>query len=253
MSAHHRCAIVTAMILASCAHRPPDNPLDPLEPVNRAIWRFNTKADHYVLKPAAQGYVAVTTGWMREGVTNFFSNLFYPTTIANDLLQVKLLQGAADTSRFVINSIFGVGGLIDVGTRVGLQKHDEDFGQTLGYWGVGEGIFIMLPLLGPSDGRDLVGRGVDIFTTPTYYLPGRYDLPKYLVSYGLGTVNKRANLLPADSLMESQFDTYLFVRTAYLQHRESQIYDGTPPLQDLGIGDSNTNLVAPTGKEGPPK
>jgi phospholipid-binding lipoprotein MlaA len=237
----HRGIILGALLLAGCAHRPADDPADPLEPFNRAMWSFNSKADQYVLKPAAQGYVAVVPSFAREGVSNFFSNLFYPTTIVNDFLQAKFSRGAADTGRFVVNSIWGVGGLVDVGSRVGLEKHDEDFGQTLGYWGMGEGWFIMLPFLGPSDFRDLMGRGVDIFTTPTHYLPGRYDLPNYLSTFVLYNVDRRAGLLPSDSLLESQFDQYLFVRTAYLQHRQALVYDGNPPPEDLGIDDVSSD------------
>jgi phospholipid-binding lipoprotein MlaA len=254
---HRCCSIVIAVLLASCAHHPADDPSDPLEPVNRAMWSFNSKADQYVLKPAAKGYVAVTPGWAREGLTNFFSNLIYPTTIVNDFFQAKFTQGAADTGRFVVNSIWGVGGLIDVGNRVGLPKHDEDFGQTLGYWGVGEGWYLMIPFLGPSDNRDLLGKGVDIFTNPTHYLPGRYDLPNYLTGYVLDNVNKRANALPSDSLLDSQFDTYLFIRTAYLQHRQALVYDGNPPPEDLGLSDNgddgSTAAPAPAAPAQAPK
>jgi phospholipid-binding lipoprotein MlaA len=240
-----RSIVLAALLLGGCAHRPADDPADPLEPFNRAMWSFNSKADQYVLKPAAQGYVAVVPGFAREGVTNFFSNLFYPTTIVNDFLQAKFSRGFADTGRFVVNSVWGIGGLVDVGTRVGLVKHDEDFGQTLGYYGMGEGWFLMLPFLGPSDFRDLMGKGVDIFTNPAHYLPGRYDLPNYLTTFVLYNVDRRANALPADSLLESQFDQYLFVRTAYLQLRQSQVYDGNPPPEDLGIDDGSGDKSQP--------
>src|ERR1700739_4186825 len=140
MGALNRCILVlAALALSACAHHPADDPADPFESLNRGVYKFNDTADHYVLRPPAKGYVAVTPGWAREGVTNFFNNLFYPTTIVNDFLQAKFKQGAADTGRFVVNSVWGVGGLVDVGARVGLPRHDEDFGQTLGTWGVGEG------------------------------------------------------------------------------------------------------------------
>jgi len=236
MGALSRCTpVLAALALSACAHHPADNPADPFESINRGVYKFNNTADQYVLKPAAKGYVAVTPDWAREGVTNFFNNLFYPTTIVNDFLQAKFTQGTADTGRFVVNSIWGVGGLVDVGTRVGLSKHDEDFGQTLGTWGVGEGWFLMIPFLGPSDNRDIVGKGVDIFTNPVHYVPGRYDLPQYLTTFVLFNVNLRANLLSTDSLLESQFDQYLFIRTAYLQHRQALVYDGNPPPEDLGL------------------
>ena len=152
----------------------------------------------------------------------------------------------------MVNSIWGIGGLVDVGTRVGLVKHDEDFGQTLGYWGMGEGWYLMIPFLGPSDNRDLLGRGVDMFSNPTYYLPGRYDLPHYLATYVLDSVNRRANALPSDSLLESQFDTYLFVRTAYLQHRQALVYDGNPPPDDLGLSDYGDDSSTPAPAPGNP-
>jgi phospholipid-binding lipoprotein MlaA len=253
-----RCIALAALLLAGCAHRPADDPADPLEPFNRAMWSFDSKADQYVLKPAAKGYVAVTPEWARTGVTNFFYNLFYPTTIVNDFFQAKFKQGFADTGRFVLNSIWGIGGLIDVGSRVGLERHDEDFGQTLGTWGMGEGWFVVLPFLGPSDVRDLAGRGVDLFTNPTHWLPGRYDLPNYLVGYVLFNVNTRANLLPSDSILESQFDQYLFIRTAYLQHRQALVYDGNPPPEDLGVyddpgADSGAAPAPAAGSQTPPQ
>jgi phospholipid-binding lipoprotein MlaA len=255
MSTLRRGIILLALLLAGCAHRPADDPADPLEPFNRAMWTFNSKADRYVLKPAAQGYIAVTPGWAREGITNFFDNLFYPKTIVNDFLQAKFGQGAADTGRFVVNSLWGIGGLVDVGSRVGLNKHNEDFGQTLGYWGMGEGWFIMLPFLGPSDFRDLIGTGADIFTNPAHYLPGRYDLPNYLTTFVLYNVDQRANSMAAFDLIYSQFDQYLFVRTAYLQRRQALVYDGNPPPEDLGVdlNDDSSQKPANDGKNPPQK
>lgn len=225
-------ALLSTALLQGCAHTPPDDPADPLESINRPIYTFNTKADQYILRPVAHGYVDVVPAFAREGITNFFANLAYPKVIVNDVLQAKFLQGGKDLTRFVVNSVWGIGGLVDVGTRVGLEAHDEDFGQTLGYWGVGTGWYLMLPLLGPSDNRDAVGYAADTFTSPTYWLPGRYDLPKYSVE-ALKLLNLRANLLGTESLLESQFDPYIFVRTAYLQRRQSLVYDGNPPQENL--------------------
>lgn len=234
-------------LLGGCAHHPADDPADPLENVNRAMWSFDEKADKYVLRPVAVGYVKVTPTWMRRCVANFLSNVTYTTTIVNDLAQLKMVHFGSDIGRFVFNSIWGIGGLFDPATVVGLEKHDEDFGQTLGYWGVGEGWFLMLPFFGPSDNRDLVGKGVDIFTVPTHYLPGRYDLPNYLVSYVVSPVSQRAGTLSEDSLLNQQFDTYLFVRTAYLQRRQALIYDGNPPAEsyDVDSGDDSSPAKTP--------
>ncbi|HEU0195643.1 MAG TPA: VacJ family lipoprotein [Nevskiaceae bacterium] len=225
-------ALIGAVLAAGCAHTPPTDPADPLENLNRKVYSFNTEADKLVLKPVAQGYVDVVPVLAREGVTNFFANLDYPTVIVNDLLQAKFLQGGQDLLRFIVNSSYGIGGLVDVASNIGLPSHDEDFGLTLGHWGVGPGWFLMIPFVGPSDNRDTVGRVADIFTTPTYYLPRGYDLPKYGVS-ALEVVNLRANLLGTESLLAAQFDPYIFIRTAYLQQRLSKVYDGNPPQQDL--------------------
>src|SRR5688572_26977733 len=150
--------LLLTLLAAGCAHSPAYDPQDPLEKVNRAVFGFNEKADQYVLKPVAKGYDKITPQPVRRGIANFFDNLFYPTVIVNDLLQAKLKQGAFDLGRFVVNTTVGVVGIFDVATGWGMEKHEEDFGQTLGYWGVGPGWYLMLPLLGPSDNRDLVGR-----------------------------------------------------------------------------------------------
>lgn len=222
-----------AALLAGCAHAPADDPADPLEPVNRAVFAFNAALDQGLVKPLAKGYDKVTPAMVREGIANFFSNLFYPTTILNDLLQLKLAQGAQDIGRFLFNSTFGLAGLIDVAEKVGLDEHDEDFGQTLGYWGVGEGWFLTLPILGPSSNRDFLGRIGDGFSNPMSYVDNDISLPANVVY----AIERRTQLLGADALLDQQFDKYIFIRSVYLQRRQNAVYDGNPPKEDYDFDD----------------
>ena len=228
--------LLAAFALGGCAHTPPDDPADPLEPFNRGVYKFNEVADRYVLRPVAKGYDKVVPDVAQAGVRNFFTNLFYPTVIVNDLLQLKFKQFGADTCRLVVNTLIGWGGLFDVATRAGLPAHDEDFGQTLGYWGVGPGWYLMLPLLGPSDNRDLIGKAGDWYTNPLSYVPD--DDEDW--AWGLGAleaVDARAELLPVDKMLEQQLDRYVFIRSIYLQHRLNKVYDGNPPKEDFDFGE----------------
>jgi phospholipid-binding lipoprotein MlaA len=221
--------LLAALALAGCAHTPADDPDDPLEPVNRSIYTFNETADRWVLHPVAKGYDKVMPSFARTGVRNFISNLFYPTVIVNDVLQLKLRQGAQDLCRFVLNSTFGVAGLFDVAGHGGLPRNDEDLGQTLGYWGVGQGWYLMLPLLGPSDNRDIIGRVGDSAINPMVWVH------EPVLNWSLATldvVDRRAALLPGDKFLEQQIDRYVFVRTIYLQNRQNRVYDGSPPKED---------------------
>lgn len=221
--------LVTALLTA-CAHTPPGEPSDPLEPVNRVVLGFNLTADKYVLRPIAKGYDSYAPNQVRKGVSNFFRNLQEPRTVVNGLLQGKVKQAASDTGRFLLNSTAGFAGLMDVATDAGMPRHDEDFGQTIGYYGVGTGWYLMLPFLGPSSNRDLIGRGGDYFTGYGYYI----DEPE--VSYpmlAVDVIDTRARLLPADKLLEEALDKYVLVRTAYLQQRLNKVYDGAPPAKLL--------------------
>lgn len=227
-------AVLLTLLLGACAHTPADDPADPLEPVNRAVFKFNRVADKYVAKPVAKGYVAVVPSPLRTGVTNFFNNLFYPTVIVNDLLQAKFGQGARDTGRFLFNTTVGIGGLVDAAAMIGLDRNDEDFGQTFGAWGIGPGWYLMLPLLGPSSNRDLVGSAFGIATNPLTYTED--DALVWSLNL-LNIVDTRAALLNADSILDQQFDPYIFVRSAYLQHRQNLVYDGNPPKESYDFGD----------------
>ncbi|HUS23595.1 MAG TPA: VacJ family lipoprotein [Candidatus Binatia bacterium] len=227
-----RASAAASLLMASaCAHTPADDPSDPLEAVNRKVYVFNETADRYLLRPVAKGYDKAMPGFARTGVSNFFDNLFYPRTIVNDLLQGKLQQFGEDLARFVVNSTFGVAGLFDVAAAGGLEAHAEDFGQTLGFWGLGPGWYLMLPLIGPTDNRDLVGRGGDWFTNPLNldWVPTDWNL----AANALNTVEERAQFFAADRLMEQQLDRYAFVRTLYLQRRMNLVYDGNPPPEEL--------------------
>ncbi len=217
--------LCSAALLGGCAHAPLDEPSDPLEPMNRAVFGFNRGADKYVVKPVTQGYQAIAPIFVQRGLSNFFGNLGEPRTIVNDLLQLKGAQALSDTGRFLLNSTAGFVGFMDVATDAGLPKHREDFGQTLGKMGVGEGWYLMLPLLGPSTNRDLVGRVGDLPLQLGTYLP----LTDSLALLGGQVIDTRAGLFGAESLLDGALDPYVAVRSAYLQSRLNKIYDGAPP------------------------
>ncbi len=230
------CLVVSLlMLLAACAHAPPGEPNDPLESVNRVTFEFNRTADKYAIRPLARGYEKVTPTFVRTGVGNFFDNLFSPVTIVNSFLQGKFERGGAAIGRLLLNTTLGWGGLFDVAqSHFGLEKHSEDFGQTLGYWGVGPGWYLVLPLLGPSTTRDAPSRVADLFLNPLYYA-GDNRVVWSLAA--LHVVNTRALLLRADRFIEEALDPYLFVRDAYLQRRRYQVYDGNPPPVPLEAPD----------------
>lgn len=221
-------AMMTVLGLSACANIPPHEDVsDPLEPVNRVIDTVNDKVDRAVIKPTAQVYEKVVPDQGRQSVTNFFDNLLEPITVVNDLLQGKGRQGLADTGRFVVNSTLGLAGLFDPATQMGLTRHDEDFGQTLGYWGVGEGWYLVLPLLGPSTVRDTAGMTVDY---QIGVIAQSDDVRVRNSLWALRLVNTRANLLTATKVRDTAaLDTYLFTREAYRQLRWNRIHDGNPP------------------------
>jgi len=235
---------LAAFLLGGCATRYGVQPTsDPLEPVNRPVSVFNTKFDQYLLGPTAHVYVEATPQAARTGVTNFFSNLATPNTIVNDFFQAKLVQGVSDTGRLVVNSTLGVGGLFDVASMLGLEKHKEDFGQTLGVWGSGPGPYLVIPANGPSDVRDAPGLAMAAVTNPLFYVPYLYVTIPLAV---LGAVNLRANLEGAVQFRkQAAIDNYIFTRESYQQHRRFVIYDGRPPLPPLPP-------AAPEGGKPPP-
>ncbi len=221
-------AFLAAALASGCATTGgPSDAYDPWQKVNRGTFAFNDTIDKAVLKPVAQGYVKVVPGFAREGVSNFFSNLADVGTSFNNLLQGKAGAGVSDAGRFLVNSTLGVFGLWDVATPMGLEKHDEDFGQTLGWWGVLPGPYIVLPLFGPSTLRDAPARAVD---PSWYYYPA---IEPEGLRYGvrlLDIVRVRAELLKAEGVLdEAALDRYSFIRDAWWQRRRSQVFDGRPP------------------------
>ncbi|MFQ6332892.1 VacJ family lipoprotein [Methylophilus sp. 3sh_L] len=208
---------------------------DPLEGLNRGIYKFNDVTDRYALKPVAKAYKAVAPSPVRTGISNFFSNLGTLTTVVNDLLQLKFAQAFSDAGRFVINTTFGVAGLIDVASMDNIPKHQEDFGQTLGYWGMGSGAYLVLPILGPSTVRDASGLVIDTVTSdPIQYLHNIGQIRTYNQVRAVQLLDKRTQLLDATDLVDNaSIDPYAFMRDAYLQRRASLIQDGLVPKELL--------------------
>ena len=223
-----RLSLLAAALLSGCATVAVPNPDDPLEGWNRNVQTFNDKVDEAVVRPVATAYRNHVPQMLRTGVTNFFGNLGDPWSALNQLLQGKLQDSVYMTMRFVANTTFGLGGIFDIATDMGLEKRSEDLGQTLGRWGVGPGPYFVLPILGPSTIRDTAALPADLAAT-TFSLVSD-DTGVVLAASTLQLVNARANLLSASSLLDSlALDPYLFLRDAYLARRRCQVYDGNPP------------------------
>jgi len=185
--------------------------------------------DTVLLKPVATGYAAVLPDPVQTGVTNFFSNIGDVMIAVNNLLQGKVKDAGSDLGRVAINTTLGVAGIFDVASSEGIPKHDEDFGQTFGRWGVGEGAYVFLPILGPRNVRDTAGVWLDLWLDPVNYID---DVPVRNSLWALRAVNVRANLLPADKVIEeAALDKYSYIRDAYLQNRRNLVYDGNPPAR----------------------
>jgi phospholipid-binding lipoprotein MlaA len=217
--------------IGGCAALPgPPDPQDPWEGFNRRVFSFNQTVDGAIIKPLAEIYQMVLPDPVDRAISNFFNNLNDVVVIANDLAQLKLEQAVADLGRLVMNTTFGLGGVFDVATPYGLAKHDEDFGQTLGYWGLEPGPYLVLPLIGPSNVRDTVGFAGDITVSPVF--TDDVSVRNSLLSVRL--VDLRADLLSTTRIVETAaLDEYVFVRDAYLQRRRFQVYDGSPPALPL--------------------
>jgi phospholipid-binding lipoprotein MlaA len=220
--------ILTLMVVAPVAAQEEDydqqwhNP-DPWEPVNRAVFRFNDTLDTYALKPVAKGYDRVMPQFLNDGISNVFNNLGEPKNLVNNVLQGKIDDAGVDLARFLMNTTVGVVGIFDVATRMGLQRNDEDFGQTLGAWGVKSGPYVMLPLLGPSTVRDTGGFAIEGLADYSYR--GQMDhVPSRNTAIGVDIVDTRAGLLSQERLIRG--DKYRFIRNAWLQNREFKVMDG---------------------------
>jgi len=232
--------LITIILLTGCASisAQPELPKgyfgknDPFENVNRKILTFNLKADQHVFKPVAKTYSKVLPQSVRNGVSNFFSNLWEPMTIINDLLQGKFLQAGRDTSRFVINTALGFLGLNDVATDLNLPKNTEDFGQTLAVWGFSSGPYLVLPFLGPSNLRDTAG----LFPQMVFFYAGLINhymnSPESTYVSAVELIDSRSRLLGADKILDIQPDKYLFLREGYRQHRNNLIYNSNSPASE---------------------
>ena len=203
------------------------NGKDPIEGFNRAVFAFNEGLDSVVIRPVAKGYEFVTPDFVRTGVGNFFGNIADALIAVNNLLQGKGIEAASDAGRFFVNSTVGILGLFDVATEWGMEKHEEDFGQTFGRWGMDTGAYVVLPLFGPRNVRDGVGLVFDMAADPVGHVSDPSSRNALTV---LRLVNDRAGLLPADKIIdEAALDKYSYLRDAYLQRRRNLVFDGRPP------------------------
>lgn len=239
-------AMATWLVLASgCATGPHANPKDPLEPMNRSISKFNEVLDDNVLKPAAKGYRDVTPQLVQTGVRNVFNNLSDIWSTVNNGLQLKGRDTAESLMRSVVNTVFGIYGIFDVATEIGLERHPEDFGQTLGAWGVPNGPYLVLPLFGPSTLRDTAGMPVD---TSVDYVRNLDHIATRNSALAVRIIDKRAGLLDAGNMLnQAAIDKYSFTRDAYLQYRRNQVFDGNPPDEDEMV-DLSPEPATPSAK-----
>jgi phospholipid-binding lipoprotein MlaA len=225
-------AIALLSVLAGCASVPDSyrDPRDPWEPYNRSMHQFNSDFDTAFFRPVAEGYKFIMPEPLNRGVTNFFNNMRDFTSAINNLLQLKLSRAVTDVGRIAINSTVGLLGFVDVATNLDLPSYKEDFGQTLGYWGVAPGPYFVLPVLGPSSVRDGIAIVPDWYTQPVALIDdanARWGLAV------LFAVDKRADLLGASKLLDTAaLDPYSFTRDAYFQRRRHDVYDGNPPRED---------------------
>ena len=206
-----------------------NNNVDPLEPVNRTIYAFNDTLDRYFFRPVAKGYNFVLPQPVRNGVGNFFDHWTYPVTIVNGFLQGKFRQGTEDTVRFVFNTTFGLLGFFDPATKVGLTKHTEDFGLTFARWGIPQGPYVVIPVLGPYTARSGIGILGNIQVNPVIQIDNSSARTKLIIAW---FIESRAALIGPDEMVQDAYDPYMFVRDAYLQNRD-YLLNGSPEDDDF--------------------
>lgn len=227
------------------------DPIDPHEDINRVSYDFTDKVDRILFEPVADAYADYVPDAAQRSIGNFYDNLSYPNVVLNAFLQGKIKQGFFDGLRFAVNSTIGMLGLFDMATHMGLEKHDEDFGQTLAVWGFDSGSYLFIPILGPSSKRDVIGVPVTVVTNMLFYAGYVVGAPVFVPLTVLGAIDKRARLAgPMRIRDQAALDPYLFVREASLQQREFLIYDGNPPLKlyDDEIFQDNPFDVKPGNK-----
>lgn len=219
---------ISFMVISGCAGQG-QNKQDPWEGWNRGVYKFNRALDNSITKPLTKGYKAITPDFVETGVSNVFNNLDDVPNMLNNFLQGKLLDSLSDLARLIVNSTIGIGGIFDFASDMGLDKHDEDFGQTLGAWGVGSGPYMMLPLLGPSTLRDLAAYPADSATNPINqidHIPTRNQ-----ISF-LELLDTRSGFMKYESQLEEAHDEYVFLRDFYLQNRKFRVLDGDIPFEE---------------------
>jgi phospholipid-binding lipoprotein MlaA len=253
-------SLVISSLLAGCASTAKTNELDPWEGWNRGTQEFNDDLDKAILKPMAKGYKWITPKFVDDGISNFFSNMNDIGVTLNDFMQLKMAQGGMDASRFLINTTAGVAGFIDVAKMIDLPKHNEDFGQTLGFWGVPTGNYLVVPFLGASSPREVAGAVGDALMNPltyTFALAGGSAVVS-AVNAGAKTVDvtdTRSDLMTTEKIVdEASVDRYSFIKNSYQQRREYLLHDGNVPEEEEvqleeakpeGAGTTKTNLAAP--------
>ena len=223
--------ILNLLVMAGCANVPDEkiDERDPLQSFNRPVYDFNMDIlDAYILRPVAKGYVEVTPTPVRHSIVNFTTNITAPTDVINAGLQGKAGDAGVNVARFLVNSTVGLLGLFDVASSLGLEVADEDFGQTLGIWGIGDGAYLMLPGMGPTTVRNLSGDVVDNFVFPEITL----TTPQTILVFALKAVEGRASLLSQENLLNESLDPYIFIKDIYFQRQLYELYDGNPPVKD---------------------